>query len=237
MKGCISTIRRHVNGEDTDPRYIRTSNGGVSWSQGYIDSSVDTTYDADIICLRGVDGHFKMAYTRLDGPSTNPEFLYKSAYSPGSSFNLTTPIVLNGGGITPDNAFGGSAGYRLTGSDSCFAVFEGPNGSAVYAASGCSGTTVGVSNNQIPVKFSLSQNYPNPFNPSTSISYDIPKEGFVKLSIYDMVGREVAVLVNDRKVAGSYRVDFNASGLSSGVYFYKIIAGNFTDIKKMMLIK
>jgi glycosyltransferase involved in cell wall biosynthesis len=237
MKGCISTIRRHLNGDDTDPRYIRTSNGGVSWSQGYIDSSVDTTYDADIICLRGIDGHFKMGYTRIDGPSTNPEFLYKSAYTPGSSFNLTAAVVMNGAGINPDNAFGGSAGYKLSGSDSCFAVYEGPNGSGVYAASGCSGTTVGVSNNQIPVKFSLSQNYPNPFNPRTSISYDIPTDGFVKLSIYDMVGREVAVLVNGRKLPGSYRVDFNSSGLSSGVYFYKITVGEFSDIKKMTLIK
>lgn len=237
MKGCISTIRRHVNGEDTDPRYIRTSNGGITWSQGYIDSSVDTTYDADIICLRGIDGHFKMGWTRIDAPNTNPEFRYRTAYSPGSSFNLTTIVQMDGAGIVPDNAFGGSTGYKLTGSDSCFAVFEGPNGSSVYGASGCSGTAVNISNNQIPVKFSLSQNYPNPFNPSTSISYDIPVNGFVKISVYDMLGKEVATLVNDEKTAGSYRVDFNASELSSGTYFYRIKAGEFSDIKKMVLLK
>ena len=92
-------------------------------------------------------------------------------------------------------------------------------------------------NSEKPDKFSLSQNYPNPFNPVTKINYSIPKQGFVTLKVYDLIGREVRTLVNEVKASGSYSVDFNASELSSGVYFYKIQAGDFTETKKMMLIK
>lgn len=89
----------------------------------------------------------------------------------------------------------------------------------------------------IPTKFELSQNYPNPFNPSTKISFALPTDGKVSLKIYDMSGKEVMTLVNEVKVAGYYSVNFNASSLSSGVYFYSISADNFTATKKMMLVK
>jgi hypothetical protein len=92
-------------------------------------------------------------------------------------------------------------------------------------------------NNQVPEKYSLSQNYPNPFNPVTNINFSIPTRGLVKLSVFDITGKEVVSLVNEVKPAGNYAVDFNASALSSGIYFYKIEAGNFTQTKKLMLIK
>jgi hypothetical protein len=79
--------------------------------------------------------------------------------------------------------------------------------------------------------------YPNPFNPSTSIKFELAKESFVKLKVYDITGREVATLVNEVKQPGINLVTFDGSRLSSGVYFYKIEAGNFTEIKKMTLIK
>jgi hypothetical protein len=85
--------------------------------------------------------------------------------------------------------------------------------------------------------FSLSQNYPNPFNPSTSISYTLAADQFVSLKVYDVLGREVATLVNQVMNAGSHKVSFNASSLSTGLYFYTINAGDFTSTKKMMLIK
>jgi uncharacterized delta-60 repeat protein len=90
---------------------------------------------------------------------------------------------------------------------------------------------------QIPKEFSLSQNYPNPFNPSTKINYSIPQSGLVSLIIYDVLGKEAATLVNVEKPAGSYEVNFNASRLSSGVYFYKLQAGSFVETKKMMITK
>ncbi|OGU68636.1 MAG: hypothetical protein A2W30_03865 [Ignavibacteria bacterium RBG_16_36_9] len=91
-------------------------------------------------------------------------------------------------------------------------------------------------------KFSLEQNYPNPFNPSTKIKYTIPTVGtslmkFVQLKVYDVLGNEVATLVNEEKPAGSYEVDFNVSGLSSGIYFYKLQSGGFIETKKMLLMK
>ena len=98
-----------------------------------------------------------------------------------------------------------------------------------------SGGITPVSN--IADKFSLSQNYPNPFNPTTTINFSIPKSGFVALKVFDVLGREVATLVNETKVAGNYTVDFDGSGLSSGVYFYRIEAGDFISMKKMMLTK
>ena len=92
-------------------------------------------------------------------------------------------------------------------------------------------------NEVIPKEFKLSQNYPNPFNPSTNISYDIPKDVFVTIKIYDISGREIKTLVNEYIRAGRYIIGFNASGLSSGIYFCKIIAGNYIETKRMVLIK
>lgn len=89
----------------------------------------------------------------------------------------------------------------------------------------------------IPEEFSLEQNYPNPFNPSTTIQFRIPNASFVNLKVYDILGREVATLVNEEKPVGSYDVNFNASQLSSGIYFYKLRAGNFVETKKMILIR
>jgi len=93
-----------------------------------------------------------------------------------------------------------------------------------------------------PDKFELLQNYPNPFNPSTTIKYSIPdvvNENFrsVKISVYDILGREIAVLVNKSQKPGFYKVNFDASDLTSGLYFYRISAGTFVDVKKMMLLK
>jgi hypothetical protein len=92
-------------------------------------------------------------------------------------------------------------------------------------------------NNNIPKKFDLSQNYPNPFNPVTNIKFDLPKDIFVTMKIYDILGREIKTLVNEFKKAGSYITAFNGSELSSGIYFYRIQAGNFVQVKRMVLIK
>jgi len=88
-----------------------------------------------------------------------------------------------------------------------------------------------------PGKYNLSQNYPNPFNPSTSVKFDVAIDGFVSIKIFDVLGREIKSLVNDNLVKGSYEVSFNAGELSSGVYFYKMESGNFSQIKRMMLLK
>jgi hypothetical protein len=108
-----------------------------------------------------------------------------------------------------------------------------------------SNTVVGVPNPNevISSKYSLDQNYPNPFNPTTTIKYTVPNanmnqnSALVKLAVYDVLGKEVKTLVNERKQAGSFEVAFNADNLPSGIYFYKLQSGNFTEVKKMTLLK
>lgn len=95
---------------------------------------------------------------------------------------------------------------------------------------------------QIPTQYSLSQNYPNPFNPSTAIQFSVPASEFVTLKVYDVLGNEIAKLVNEEKPAGSYQVEFSGIGgnafyLSSGIYFYTISAGSFVETKKMILLR
>jgi hypothetical protein len=99
------------------------------------------------------------------------------------------------------------------------------------------GITAVENENQIPTEFSLSQNYPNPFNPSTSIKYQVSKSSQVLLKVYDLLGREVAELVNEEKPVGTYEVTFDASELSSGVYYYQIKAENYLETKKMVLLR
>lgn len=90
---------------------------------------------------------------------------------------------------------------------------------------------------QIPNDFSLSQNYPNPFNPTTNIKFAVPKASFVRLAVYDMLGREVDALVNEQLSPGTYEVDWNAAKFSSGIYMYKLMTNDFSMVKKMSLIK
>ncbi len=97
-------------------------------------------------------------------------------------------------------------------------------------------TSIGDKEN-IPLSFELKQNYPNPFNPSTIIKYQIPQNGFVTLKVYDILGNEVATLINKQQQAGVYQVNYNASKLSSGIYFYQLKTGSYVDTKKMILLR
>jgi subtilisin-like proprotein convertase family protein len=97
--------------------------------------------------------------------------------------------------------------------------------------------TGGIQTIEVPNYFYLNQNYPNPFNPVSTIRFGIPKSGNVTLKVYDLLGREVRTLVNEKKEPGTYEVEMDGTNLASGIYLYKIEAGNFTAVKKMMLIK
>lgn len=113
------------------------------------------------------------------------------------------------------------------------------NNIARYSCSGNTTTSVGDDNtiNTLPQQYQLLQNYPNPFNPTTSIRYDLPKAGFVKITVYDILGREVRVLVNGEKNADHYEILFDAKSLSSGIYCYTIRTRDYTQSKKMILMK
>lgn len=98
-------------------------------------------------------------------------------------------------------------------------------------------TTVGIKDFSVPTEYILSQNYPNPFNPSTKIKYEIPEISFVNIKVYDVLGSEVVTLINEEQTVGSYEVEFDASNLPSGIYFYRLQAGSFVETKKMVLMK
>lgn len=115
-----------------------------------------------------------------------------------------------------------------------FGYIAGTNG----AVARYEGTVSSINENfHSPTKFILEQNYPNPFNPSTSINYEIPIQSFVTLKIYDLLGNEIVTLVNEIKSVGKYKTIFDATSLASGIYLYEIRAGEYSDIKKLILIK
>ena len=98
-------------------------------------------------------------------------------------------------------------------------------------------TSVHLAPDEIPSVFSLSQNFPNPFNPSSNIRYGLPLTSFVTLTVYNTLGQQVAQLVNEQQQAGYHEVVFRGDGLASGVYFYRLDAGSFTSVKKLLLLK
>ena len=116
-------------------------------------------------------------------------------------------------------------------------IFDGSNAYIVYRRP--LGELIGIQpiSNEIPNQFSLSQNYPNPFNPNSKIKFQISKLSEAKLIVFDVLGQEVETLVNEHLKPGIYEVDFDGSNFASGVYFYKLIATDFVETKKMILIK
>ena len=119
-----------------------------------------------------------------------------------------------------------------------YIVNAGKSGPLRWDSASVNIVITGVSiNSSNPTSFMLYNNYPNPFNPTTIIKYSIPEVSFTSLIIYNELGKEVSTLINETKSAGTYEVEFNASNLSSGVYYYKLQAGTFTETKKMILAK
>lgn len=119
-----------------------------------------------------------------------------------------------------------------TGADLCAGSIEG---SGTFC-----GNPTGIESddyNNLPTEFALGQNYPNPFNPTTKISWQLPVGSHQTLKVYDILGNEVVTLVNEYREAGRYEVEFNASGMASGIFMYKLQAGSFIETKKMTIIK
>jgi hypothetical protein len=167
------------------------------------------------------------------GPSSTFDYLTVSYNSSGSE---NWQARVNGNGNMGDYA----CGVHVTDTDHIYVA-----GNITNAAVGVGFLTiryakvVGITpiSGEVPTSFALKQNFPNPFNPVTSIHFDIPKSSLVKISVYDIMGREVEVLADESVPAGKYEVKWDASKYSSGVYFYTLIAGNFTQTKKMILAK
>ncbi len=215
---------------------------------------------ADTIRWRNsiVAGNVRLADTAASTSFSTQAWLQTGSYG-NTALASATGVLTNAWNVYPDNAAnvnnwvpaGGSP--ALTG-----ASFSDPNlaGFEVTTYRGALGSgsnwltswtqwdpknyaTVSVQtiSNEVPSAFVLNQNYPNPFNPSTKINFSLPKAGFVTLKVYDLTGKEVSSLVNENLNIGTYGVDFNAAALTSGIYFYTLNTENFSETKKMMLIK
>ncbi|MCF6268734.1 MAG: T9SS type A sorting domain-containing protein [Melioribacteraceae bacterium] len=150
-------------------------------------------------------------------------------YKYGANWGLSSNNGIN------DNEAGVGADHFLT----LFPSFWYGDAVDVFGVMGEKDIVNGVEQlgSEIPARYELGQNYPNPFNPSTVINFSIPESGLVTLKVFNILGQEVVELVNDVKSAGTYEVSFDASGLTTGMYVYKIQSGNYTATKKMMLIK
>jgi photosystem II stability/assembly factor-like uncharacterized protein len=213
---------------NTDPNggaYL-TTNGGASWAR------INTGLPNNIASLPraclirpGSSTEFYMGY---DNANTTLAGVYRTVN------RGVTWVDFNGGTMNVNNAVRALA-FRTSPDSTIFAgVSVGATGVHEYTI-----IPVGIhsQNGNIPTSFALYQNFPNPFNPATYIQYDVLNESYVTLKVYDIGGREIKSLVNEMKQAGTYQILFDASSLTSGVYFYTIKAGDFVETKKMMLVK
>ncbi len=198
------------------PMISRTTDGGNSWNSVSIGSGVTGTCylvwvpATPVVYILGSNGGIKR--------STDNGTTWVTTPTPGGVTNLTHFDFFQAGMVV--------YGYAVS-----------SNGNVIKLADTLNVLTGLNGNINIPSKFLLAQNYPNPFNPVTNIKYSVPQNTFVKISIFDVMGREVSAPVNEYKQAGNYEINFNAENLGTGIYYYRITAGEFTDTKKMVLIK
>ena len=239
-------------GGPSSPKIIKTTNGGTNWF------TQSTTVGTPLYSVMFADANTGWAVAGYLGgetiiKTTNGGAVWFSQSSGDTRYlrecyvkNSTSVIAVGQGGkvITTTNG-GDNWIVQSTGSSVELWSVDFANDSVGYAI----GTNVvlkttnggvtfirGTPNN-IPDEYALYQNYPNPFNPSTNIRFDIPTSNHVKIIIYNTLGKEVVTLVNEKLSVGSYEVDWNANNYSSGIYFYKLIATDFSAIKKMVLLK
>jgi hypothetical protein len=171
-------------------------------------------------------------------PGTNGEMIFNTVFRRAYPNTDGVVIPTNSGTYNYTYTYKRETAWVDTSMYTVAFVQNDNNKEVINSAKGTYSVT-GVSNNngEIPSVYSLSQNFPNPFNPNTTINYSIPKSGIVTLKVYDLLGREMAVLVNGNAPAGNYSVDFYAGNFSSGVYFYKLESGSFNQIKKLVISK
>lgn len=229
----ISGSTRSFGAGNSDALLLRTNaNGDSLWLKTYGGSDQDAGN-----CVRQTnDGGFVLTgYTRSFGPCLTNVFMVKTDLNGDTVFTKT---FWWGIGSNSQVAIGTSIRQTNDGGYIIAGITEFLGASRVLLIKTNSDgivTSVEQFNNNTPDQFDLEQNYPNPFNSSTTISYSIPQIGFVELKVYDELGREVASLVNKEQSLGNYKIEFNASNLKSGIYFYRLHSGGFTATKKLIL--
>lgn len=223
-------------------RYITSNNEGSKWSGEFQLVAHTNTNLIYMPSLTATGSIFHLAYSWGAG-----YIYYNKSTNNGTAWGSPTTITPNGFHTRPSIGVSGNTVHMIYFNNAHY--FSPPDSLTnteiwyrrnVNSGNGIAGMiapgTVNMET-ETPVTTELNQNFPNPFNPSTKISFSIANEGFVSLKVYDMVGREVMTLISGNKTAGSHSVEFNASNLTSGVYFYKLEAPGFSDMKRMMLIK
>ena len=195
-----------------------------NWSAGGNWNVSDTTTGLMKVLSPIGDNKWRITVTAEAGTNGGVyEYKFAAMY-PGAD-------TVNGGSSPLDNEGGFGMNHN-------FILYDAPGGVLEFNnLFGDFTTSVRQIHDLIPVAFELEQNYPNPFNPSTTIRYNLPQAGFVNLKVYNALGQEVALLVNQEQVSGVYEVTFDAANLSSGIYFYKLESAGFVSTKKMMLVK
>jgi hypothetical protein len=206
-------------GNGTSTTIARTTNGGLNWFSQTIPSSVTSGYGT----MKWVP-NTSICYVIVS--STTATQCFKSINNGATWTAMTFPAAtgVNHFDIYYDNVTGVVTGYACSGTGQVYKLSE---------------QVTGIINptSEIPADFVLKQNYPNPFNPSTTIEYSIPKSAFVTIKIYNILGEELTTLVSEQKTSGNYAVTFDASGYSTGIYYYTLTADNFRETKKMILTK
>jgi hypothetical protein len=227
----------------------RTTDRGMTWTRR--DPAGGPTFGFFHDSLNGIAGHcipFRQLLRTSDGgdtwvedPGGVPPLCGGLAYVPGT---LQTYVVTGPTGWMYSNNAGTSWTVADTTLQYGFSSFSSPNAGwcagedgVVYKWIGDSLLTSVKHMNEIAQGFFLEQNYPNPFNPSTRIAFSVQRSGFTTLKVYDILGREVRTLVNETLQSGSHEVTFNAEGLSSGVYFYRLQAGEFAQTRRLLLLR
>ncbi|NOS84601.1 MAG: T9SS type A sorting domain-containing protein [Ignavibacteria bacterium] len=212
--------------------YHYSIDGGALWNidfgLGLGSMPVDyTSCSSDTSTANGRD--FISAFVDLNGDSVTVRH--------GELGNLGTPMYKKNGVASTGSLAPVSAIYSEGNTKYSAFAYAGFGPAGVYYNMESLVTGITPVSNEVPNAFSLEQNYPNPFNPVTNIKFAVAKTGLVTLKVYDISGREVAQFVNQDLNAGTYNFDFNASHLSSGIYFYRLSTNNYTDTKKMVLVK
>lgn len=212
--------------------YQRSTDGGTTW-----ETETRLTNDQNVseYPSLAVSGSVLHTVWSDRSSSSSSEVYYNRSIDGGVNWESDTRLTDSLGlSDFPKIAISGSVLHTLWRDD------RGGN-LEIYYKCNPDGNVTGIETvkSDLPEEYFLNQNYPNPFNPSTKIGYVIPNgvRNLVTLKVYDVLGNEVATLVNEEKTAGSYEVDFNASQLSSGIYFYKLTVGSFIETKKMILLK
>lgn len=226
----------YQNSGDWDLVSARSNDGGNNWVLIYIEASSSSTdflpHIGTLVSRRAVLDDYYLSYS-LNNPADSIMSVHSN--SGGSSY-WDPPVKMSFGisdYIQSSVGLTNTPGERLT-------VWSSIPGGNTFQLNGSfyPGLPSSVEDDlSSPNSFRLQQNYPNPFNPGTKISYSIPEISFVTLKVYDVLGKGIATLVNEEKAIGNYDIDFNASVLPSGIYFYSLTAGTYTETKKMILIK